>query len=380
MQEPISTVRSETATDRRLSRLTGTGMVSLLLATAVFCIVTNSLPGRAHGAIEAVKGKRYTLTKQHGPWMIMVTTLTGSSKEQYERALKSADELVHELRLKGIPAYVYLQDARIEHINTTNRMGQQDNRIFASQRNNVGILAGNYPNIDDPKAQQTLKFVKQFRPKVLADAGYKGQKNGPGPLNKAFLTPNPMLSSEEMRQSVQARDPLLIKLNSGGEYNLVDNPGKYSLIVASFYGKSQVKPTRFAEFDAQLATKKTTLDEAGLDAWQLVRVMRQQNIDAWVYHDRFRSVVTVGSFQTPKDPEVKKFQEAFCAKYKKHPNTGSDVLVSESIQLSAGRGKPPTKSWVMDPVPTLIEVPHLQKPGGSSGLAGKSAKLVPSGN
>ena len=37
----------------------------------------------------AIKGKKYSLTKEHGPWMIMVTSVWGETKEQYERASKS---------------------------------------------------------------------------------------------------------------------------------------------------------------------------------------------------------------------------------------------------------------------------------------------------
>jgi hypothetical protein len=313
--------------------------------------------------IEAVKGKRYSLTKQHGPWMIMVTTLNGSTREQQERAMKAADELVHELRSKGIPAYVYAQDAKVERINTLNRMGQEDRRIFAAQRNNIGILAGNYDNIDDKVAQRTLKFIKEFQPTVLNKAGITGQGKGAGPLNKAFLTTNPMLSPDEVATAVRAKDPLVAKLNSGVDHSLLSNPGKYSLVVASFYGKSQVKPTRFAEFEKKLAGS-VNLDQAGMDAWQLCQAMRQQKLEAWVYHDRFRSIVTVGSFDSPSDPRIEKHRKAFSAKYKKHPETGKDVLVSEAIQVAGSKGQTPLKNWVMDPYPQVIEVPKVGKNAG----------------
>ena len=71
--------------------------------------------------IEAIRGKDYGLTAKHGPWMIMVTSLWGNTPEQEQQAEKAAKELVFQLRKKGIPAYVYRQDDKIEKIESTDR-------------------------------------------------------------------------------------------------------------------------------------------------------------------------------------------------------------------------------------------------------------------
>lgn len=332
-----------------------------MLIALVGLLGVTAVPERSHAAkIEAVKGKRYSLSKQHGPWMIMVTTMGGQTREQHEKAQKAADELVFELRQLGIPAYVYALDSKVERVNTLNRMGQADTRIYASQRSDIGVLAGNYGDIEDSVAQKTLAWLKTYRPKSLQKAGFKLADKGPGPFNKAFLTTNPLLSHEEVARIAQSKDPLLARLNSGVEYSLASNPGNYSLIVASFYGSSQIKPTRFAEFDKKLATN-VSLDNAGQEAWQLARAMRQQGIEAYVYHDRYRSIVTVGAFATKTDAALIKQRDAFKAKYKKNPETGKDVLVAESIQIGGGNGRLPLKNWVMDPDPQPVEVPRFSK-------------------
>jgi hypothetical protein len=319
------------------------------------------LPGLADAAkIEAIKGKRYSLSKQHGPWMIMVTTMGGQTREQHEKAQKAADDLVFELRELGIPAYVYALESKVERVSTLNRMGQEDTRIYAAQRSDIGVLAGNYGDTEDGVAQKTLAYLKTYRPKTLQKAGFKLADKGPGPFNKAFLTTNPMLSQEEVARIAQSKDPLLARLNSGVEFSLTSNPGKFSLIVASFYGSSQIKPTRFAEFDKKLATN-VSLDNAGHEAWQLARAMRQQGIEAYVFHDRYRSIVTVGAYATKKDAALLKQRDSFKAKYKKNPETGKDVLVAESIQIGGGNGKLPLKNWVMDPDPQPVEVPRFNK-------------------
>ena len=81
---------------------------------AVITVLSLSLPKTATARIEAIKGKKYRLTKQHGPWMIMVASL--AEPPDYRRHegisyLEAADRLVYELRRKGLPAYVYSSDS-----------------------------------------------------------------------------------------------------------------------------------------------------------------------------------------------------------------------------------------------------------------------------
>jgi len=41
-----------------------------------------------------------------------------------------------------------------------------------------------------------------------------------------------------------------------------------------------------------------------------------------------------------------------------NPETKQIVLTAESVQIPAKRkGDPPLKAWMMDPVPTVMEVP-----------------------
>lgn len=309
-------------------------------------------------SIEAVKGKSYPLTKKHGPWMIMVTSLWGETPDQEEHAVKAANELVYQLRKKGIPAYLYKQNDEYEEFDTFDRMGRERRRKYTAQNGMIGVLAGNYPSYEDKTAQQTLKFIKKFQPKVTV------QKNGktvdvPLVLNKAFITRNPVLTPEEMA-SKKTRDPLLVRLNSGIDHSLLENKGKYTLIVSSFYGNSAVKPAEFRKFDSRMDERRNiSLDNAAEESWQLVKAMRAQGIEAYLYHERFRSIVTVGAFRSKDDPEIVKLTQMFQAKYKKDEKTGKDILLAESIQMKGKNDKaPPIRAWTMDPVPQLMEVPR----------------------
>ena len=372
-------------------------------------------------AIEAAKGKEYNLTKRHGPWMIMVASFKTPAPE---RRLKdgmtpkqAADQLVYELRKQGIPAYAYSRNEVRGEVKIIDRMGRTSDREYKANQEEYCVLAGNYESNDESTkggrlAKDTLEWIENsFKPAFLTElnpnferAGAASRssvrqlksggirritpgkaKQGDGPLAGAFLTLNPLLKPEEIQARKQ--DPLLIKLNSGNELSLYNNPGKYTLVVASFYGKSskaQVGMVGLANFrEAQKSFKVgQSLDEAAEGAWELATLIRRgffvtalddddprtppkppkpMPMEAWIWHDRFNSVVTVGSFDSLDDPNIPILQRAFGAKVKEHAQTRKPFLAAEQLTVPA-IPKPnqlPEKSWIFDPKPQLVEVPRL---------------------
>ena len=341
--------------------------------------------------IPAERGKRYRLTKGHGPWMIMVASFSEPPPERRTKGMspqEAADELVFELRkVKGIPAYTYVQDDQIGRLETIDRLGRKSKRIYTSNQGSVSVIAGNYQSIDKKTkkgrdAQTTLKIVQNFYPRFLqevqaANNGFLKLRNGglyrktpgrPGPLSRAFLTMNPVLTPEEARKA--KFDPLLLTLNPDSKLSLLNNRGKYSLIVASFYGNSVTKVGN-SSFKQALKKFKVgdNLDKAGRDAWELAKTLRDakqfgydRNYEAYVYHDRYKSVVTIGSFNNPKDPQIAKMQKKFGAKTKPYGPAGRNVLLGEYfiIPRKPKPGSFPEKKWLFDPQPTLMEVPQLR--------------------
>ncbi len=370
----------ERSTRNRIWFIIATLMVALLVA-----------PSDSFARIEAVKGKRYRITKQHGPWMIMVSSFRDVPREvvevedgqarwrkndQYKNgktAQEAADELVYELRLKGIPAYTFEQKHEYERVRTFDRQGRVRSRAFESQQRRIAVLAGNYPDSKSSIAEKTLKYTKNYHPKMfgtveaetsflkrLANGGiYRKTPGRPGPLSGAFLTINPLLSPEEAKRL--KRDPLILKLNSGSEHSLLKNRGKYTLLVKTFYGKSMTalpNGTNAEKIDKFTVGKN--LDEAALNAWQMVKTLRQRDIEAYVYHDRYQSIVTVGTFDSPKDPRIAQLQKLFGAKTKVDANTGQHNLTAEVLALPGKRtNDPPLKTWVFDPYPKPMHVPKL---------------------
>lgn len=338
----------------------------------LFCATSAGMVDAA-SSIEAIRGKEYTLSDRHGPWMIMVASFRDVPKERREEGLtaeEAAAELVYELRKQGIPAYTHSQDAVIERIETVDRLGRDDDRIYAAQRDMISVIAGNYPTIDDPVAQKTLLWIKRYEPEFMRNesAGgiYRQSATRKGPLGGAFMTINPKLKPEDVvrRQS----DPEVARWNNSSRFPLMASKGNYTLQVATFTGR-QVTPlagSRYQgkedQFDRELTNPTSYgLNRAGEDAEHLVGELRAQGVEAYVHHDRYESIVTVGNFQSQNDPSIAMFSRQYGPSYRPHPQTKQEVL-QPYVLMAKNPADPdgPPLSWPFDMNLKVIPVPRYR--------------------
>jgi hypothetical protein len=221
--------------------------------------------------------------------MIMVAAITNVDEERRIKgmsATQAADQLVQELRKKKLAAYTY-------EMNET-----------------ITVFVGDYRSNNDESLKKDLKYIKEgFKPKFLMD-----EKNGglfaktpgrPGPLSKAFVTVNPLLSPEEVKQKSFDKEAmkLTMALNSDGDYSLLKSKGRYTLIIATFHGNSIMQVGNRTDAKAMARFEKSfgsNLDQTGEEAWALTQALREakkagydENYEAWVFHDRHKSVVTI---------------------------------------------------------------------------------------
>jgi hypothetical protein len=374
----------------------------LILCLCLLPMIARQLDG---APIHFEKGRRYDLHQKNGPWMIMVASFQPASLDGQVRDGKTpqqlADELVWELRSlrpNPIPAYSYSIKAADERVETTDRLGREEERKFLTRKNQVCVMAGNYQSLE--KGQATLNWIKKFNPKCLQQQGVKYLKTNrrQGPLGGAFLTMNPLLSPEEVQQ--RRHDPLLVKLNSGGKYSLYENDGEYSLVVATFSGKKLAHIGDSNSLEAQQAfrlradgseggsdgigkfwnkTEENDLDAASRSAWELAVTLRErENVDAYVWHDRYQSVVTVGSFDSPNDPRLKRYLQVFAPSPVTQASVSTDPVVfpgapsnrwgiaaggsGTKILAADGFGKngDQDRLWAFDPNPMLMRVPRTR--------------------
>jgi hypothetical protein len=354
-----------------LRRLLPCVLLSALIAGAL-------LANSAHAArIEAEAGKRYSLSKNHGPWMIMVasfhTTAEDGETQIGKTPEEAADELVLELRKKGIPAYVHAMQPADDPVMTIDRNGREVRRKNLRQVTSIGVLAGNYPALDDDVAQRTLKWIKDYSPQCLEEGVvFQKTEERPTPLAAAFLTINPLLTPEEI-EAFKGVDTFVLRLNHSERNSLLDNKGRYTLVVATFGGKSGIQtPLGGVGGFGRDIKLDDDLDVAAQEARDLAEALRStENVEAFVWHDRYHSIVTVGSFETNNDPSIAAFMNRFGAN---QPTTALVPKFSDSVKYLAidGNGQriPDVQNinstvlpsgfrmWAFDPTPHLMAVPH----------------------
>lgn len=370
-----------------------------LTVTVLLAALVLSAASQSH-AIENVRGKSYELTQKHGPWMIMVTSFRNVRDESLKKdgltAEQAAAELVFELREKGIPAYSYAQDAVKGEIKTHDRLGRDDRRIYAAQRDMICVLAGNYGAIDDSVGQKTLNFIKKFHPKFLKDtksgAIVRADSAQRGPLTGAFMTINPLIDPKDVVQKTVDKETKV--LNSHSSYPLIKNPHKFTVQVATFAGKSATPLGNSAYrgregwFESKIAGETGfNLARAGEDADQLAAYLRNKKSnganpllnEAYVYHDKFQSIVTIGGFDTADDPRIRAIAEYYSpvwepdlrAVSQARRATGAELTQEEKDQLPKVRtnhteylpgppGGQPLQLWTFDTAPRVIPVPRIK--------------------
>lgn len=300
--------------------------------------------------VQAEQGKAYPLTEENGPWMIMTSSFSGDGAE------KQAQDLVYELRKKyKLPAYTYkghfdLGEAQGRGLD---EFGNQKKFQYAKYKDSkdrekarrpelteIAVLVGNYQSPEDPDAQKALQKIKVTTPECLEiKEGTKtnqslvglrrlisetvGGDQKKGPMSHAFITPNPVLPSEFFSQR-KGVDPVILALNEGVPYSLLDCPGKYTVQVATFKGQVIIKQDEIKAIQNGDREMKGELAKAAEKADKLTKALRVKGYEAYQFHDHYASIVTVGSFDsvgTPRsdgkteiNPEIHKIMNTFGAK------------------------------------------------------------------
>ena len=339
--------------------------LAVVLVISLLSLVELPRPVSA-ASIEAVRGKRYRITNRHGPWMIFVASLHGNT------ARGAADSLVYELRKLGIPAYTFSQAER-----TAGARGvRPGRRPLTSPSSAISVIAGNYPSISDWRAQKTLKYIKRFRPVSITGGTYMKTPGRPSPFSGAFLVRNPLLPAGEKPVSNLVR-----QLNRGEPHTLFGNRGRYTLVVATMTGRSQTVQENGLQRAMQSFRVGDSLDQAAEKARRLVRILNdnrylaklarsnpqlaeilsRDQFRAFVLHERYRSIVTVGEFRSPEDPQIRPLLELFQAKQKPDPRTGAKTLTPEYILVpGSSRRNPLDQVLPFDPAPRLMPVVKLK--------------------
>jgi hypothetical protein len=262
--------------------------------------------------VEAVAGKQYKLTTDHGPWMILASSFAGPGAE------KQANQLALELREDfNLESFVHVKTydftEPVEGLGL-DRYGRPKKMVHANAAkfDEIAVLVGHFESVDDPKLEKVLNKLKHAHPACLDITKNKSttqrfigfrelyrkltpdeDKQSKGPMGNAFVTRNPLLPREYFVPD--GLDPLVERMNRDVEYSLLKNPGKYTVKIATFRGATTMQLDQIEQNGKELPSK---LEQAAIKANKLTVALRKQGVEAYEFHDRYESVVTVGSFDS----------------------------------------------------------------------------------
>ncbi len=313
--------------------------------------------------LEADPQELYPINENNGPWMIMAATFTGDG------ATDQARELVFELRSEyKLPAYTYQkQFDYTEPIEGKglNPYGEAPKMRYRRHEDvvEIAVMVGDYPTVDDPEGQKVLKKLKYAQPQSLqVKAGEEStqalamlrafqkqvkQATLPagsdelkrGPMGGAFIVTNPLMPNEYFVP--KGIDRFVEKMNAQVPHSLLDCPGKFTVQVATFTGHAIIVDNKVQQAIDRGEEPKSFLEEAAKNAHLLTEALRKRGYEAYEFHDRSSSIVTIGSFDSVGtrradgkieiNPAVHKVMLTFGAKTKIEP--GKPPQVSKAKKL-----------------------------------------------
>ena len=327
----------------------------------------------------------YLLQKEHGPFMVSAYSFTGPEAAKYAQIL--AMEIRRDYNL---PAYVWLakiqpMKSNVYGVQPTAPAHSRNNDLSPPERwrtqDEAAVLVGNCKTIAESKA--VWKQVKHIYPKCLDTFPVIYQNRKGKGLNRAMMTTNPFAPSQNLYPGgavgptglplkqgqafdpsvaaasfEQARkvDPLVKRMNTGPNV-ITKNPSKYTLQVAEYTGRAAIEVNKYSG-DAYLernpenrtALKQSPLMTAHADAERLADVLNKcksmTGMRAYVFHTRTRSIVTIGGFNSPTDPNYLRMMDT---------KTGQNTVGKISQELIT-RG---FSMLPLQPASELMKVPTL---------------------
>ncbi|MBE6429136.1 MAG: hypothetical protein E7028_11275 [Planctomycetaceae bacterium] len=327
----------------------------------------------------------YLVTEKNGPWFVNACVFADPDSNV---AAEKAVALVKELREKfRLSAYIYVKEGEGETMEgrpyyvvdpkNPEAPPQISNRYYylnPGVAKEFAVLVGDFASLEDPRAQRALNQIRVMKPECMTSSSSSHPlvaKNNEAPLARAFVTSNPLLPREYY--VAPGLDSVVLAANKDiKRYSLLDCPGKYTVQVAVLKGVTTLNQQRIAQIqenDARgLSIKGQTLSEADEKAVILCDALRSKGYEAYVFRDRYASIVTVGSFdnvgnevngQFTFDPEVLKIIKLFSAGT--DPSRSGIASIKRKTLRDIPGGKAPKKDAagiMFDPMPKVVQVPR----------------------
>ncbi|MCI0640313.1 MAG: hypothetical protein L0Y72_30005 [Gemmataceae bacterium] len=284
------------------------------------------------------------VTKEQGPWMVFVQSYSGPEASILAR------QMVGELRgTYKLPAYTFnfgAEERRKEYERIKATIDQQ--KEFLRQNNlaldqpirvrhmrieeQVGVLVGGYSS--DEAAKNALAGLRKLKPpdpnKVhlskmfythedakKSDQPKKGEIIYVNPFKAAFVARNPTIKQERPAEWDNMDIGYLRKINAGEPLSLLNCKKPITLAI-----KQIQTPTNMQGRESKggflkiigITKAGEQVDVAAQSAHNLAELLRKSKLEAYVLHTKFSSIVTVGGFDSPDDPNLRAMQETIEAR------------------------------------------------------------------
>lgn len=269
------------------------------------------------------------LKPEHGPWLILATTLPGADAKPQAVAL--AREIREQLKLPSFvmekttgvaPTSIKRERIRNDRNGNPVPVNLEVRYANAGQESVYVVLVGEFTDLNDPRIPDTLERIRTAHPAALRDdapeAGddaknasssnwlvsqYRSKlwsrnerKEKAGKMGAAFVTRNPLLPDDFFE--APKVDEFVANLNKDVQHSLLDCPGKFTVRVASFTGREVTDFGNGAQASKLPSETTDELDVAAFKAHQLTEALRKKGAEAYEFHDRFGSYVMIGSFDS----------------------------------------------------------------------------------
>ncbi len=333
--------------------------------------------------VEADPDKSYLLSESNGPWMILVSSFAGPGAEQ------QAHQLVLELRRDyRVPAYIHRRSYDYTQPVVglgLNRYGEPKKMRYrhAAKFDEYAVLVGDFDSYDNPQVAKTLRKMKYAHPECLDLKQNKNSaqrlallreihrritsdedKRAQGPMGSAFVTRNPLLPEEYFNSG--ELDELVLEMNKDVQFSLLDAPGDYTVRIATFRGEETMDLEEIERLSGSRGASGK-LAEAAVKAHRVTTALRRRGVEAYEFHDRHESIVTVGSFASTGrplrngaveiNPAIHQVMNQFRAREEVLPGGGAAGLVPVSVDGIS-----------LDVQPLPMKVP---RPSMATAVAGK---------
>lgn len=268
----------------------------------------------------------FPLKAEHGPIMVRVASFEGDD------AMATANLLAKELREKHrVETFTFKHQLHLaanynkDEIAAFERDYGVKPRVMKFRTQpppNWVVLAGQFDAFDSRAAESTLKKIRRIDPMSLPKSVriesipnnvqinnklFQRAKDGlPNPLESAMLVVNPLSKSPSALAMSPERRKMLRQLNDDEEYSVYHNQAPYTIKVAQFYGASGTIDDK-AKKSFSILGKKTSswLEKAAANSVLLADQLRKTGHEAYVFHGKYGSIVCVGGYDSPNDPQLR---------------------------------------------------------------------------